>query len=513
VNAHSKLGLRGYQVAAHEAIMKGFTEYQKQLLVFPTGGGKTVQFAHLAAAHQPRRTLVLAHREELISQAVDKIFRATGIVAEVEMADSWASLDASVVVASVQTLARAARRERWPRDHFGLVVVDEAHHILANSYLGTLGHFDSNAFVLGVTATPDRGDKKNLGKYFENVPYELTLLDLIRQNWLAPIKVQTVPLQIDLDNVRVTAGDYSADDLGHAIEPYLEAIADALVQHRHRKTLVFLPLIALSEKFAALCNARGIPSEHVDGSSPDRKEILARFGRGDTRLLSNAMLLTEGYDEPSVDCVVMLRPTKVRSLYSQIVGRGTRLCPGKDHLLLLDFLWLSQEHSLISPAHLIAGSAEEAEAITEALAFGDGDLEEAKEKVDADRAASLRERLRENSKREARTFDALEFALSINEVDLAEYQPTMRWHEDEVTPKQREMLLRYGIAPDSVRNKGQACAILDKVFTRMDLGLASAKQVRWLRKLGHPQPELATFAEAKAFLDQRWNARAAGAAA
>jgi superfamily II DNA or RNA helicase len=276
---------------------------------------------------------------------------------------------------------------------------------------------------------------------------------------------------------------------------------------------VFLPLIALSEKFAALCNARGIPSEHVDGSSPDRKEILARFGRGDTRLLSNAMLLTEGYDEPSVDCVVMLRPTKVRSLYSQIIGRGTRLSPGKDHLLLLDFLWLSQEHSLISPAHLIAGSAEEADAITEALALGDGDLEEAKQKVDADRAASLRERLRENSKREARTFDALEFALSINEVDIAEFQPTMRWHEDEMTPKQRDMLLRYGIAPESVRNKGQACAILDKVFTRMDLGLASAKQVRWLRKLGHPQPELATFAEAKAFLDQRWNGRASGAAA
>ena len=225
------------------------------------------------------------------------------------------------------------------------------------------------------------------------------------------------------------------------------------------------------------------------------------------------MLLTEGYDEPSVDCVVMLRPTKVRSLYSQIIGRGTRLYPGKDHLLLLDFLWLAQEHSLISPAHLIAGSAEEAEAITEALALGDGNLEEAKKKVDADRAASLRERLRENSQREARTFDALEFALSINEVDLAEFQPTMRWHEDEATPKQRDMLLRYGISPESVRNKGQACAILDKVFTRMNLGLASAKQVRWLRKLGYPQPELATFAEAKAFLDQRWNGRAAGAAA
>ena len=462
--------------------------------------GKTILFAKLAEHYQPRRTLVLAHREELISQAVDKIRKATGLVADVEMGSSRASLDAPVVVASVQTLMRENRRERFPRDHFGLVVVDEAHHVLANSYLSDMNHYDEYAFVLGVSATPDRGDKKNLGRYFQNIAYEISLLDLIKQQWLSPIRVKTVPLGLDLSGVRTTAGDFNPDDLAHAIEPYLGRIADVMVENRDRKTLVFLPLISLSERFAAMCRERGLAAEHVDGQSRDRAGILARFSRNETRILSNAMLLTEGYDEPSIDCVVCLRPTKVRALYSQIVGRGTRLFPGKDHLLLLDFLWLSGDHSLVKPAHLIAGSAEEAAQITENIG-DEGDLEEAKEAADRDLAANLRRRLKENCHRQSRTFDALEFALSINDMDLADYVPTMAWHDHSVTPKQAELLARYGVDPATVSCKGQASAIINKVFMRFDLGLATPKQVRMLRRFGHAQPALATFNEAKAFLD------------
>lgn len=503
----NRIALRPYQIQAHDAITRGFQEYQKQLVVKPTGSGKTILFASLAQHYQPRRTLVLAHREELITQAVDKIHKATGLIAEVEMGDYRASLDAPVVVASVQTLMREKRRSRWPRDHFGLVVVDEAHHALADSYLGTLRHFDENAFVLGVTATPDRGDKKNLGRYFQNIAYEVTLLDLIKQNWLSPIRVKTVPLSLDLRGVRTTAGDYNADDLGHAIEPYLARIADVMVENRHRKTLVFLPLIRLSQQFAEMCRERGIAAEHVDGQSSERSACLARFSRGETTLVSNAMLLTEGYDEPSIDCVVCLRPTKVRSLYSQIVGRGTRIWPGKDHLLVLDFLWLTEEHSLVKPANLIAGDAEEAEEITEALG-GDGDLEDAHETVIADRTARLQERLRLNSRRSSQIFDALEFAVGIADPAIAEFVPTMGWHDDPVSSKQSEILARSGIDPGSVRCKGQASAIIDKLFLRRDLGLATAKQVRWLRRLNHPQPELATFEEASAFLSGHFNKQA-----
>ena len=194
--------------------------------------GKTILFAKLAEHYQPRRTLVLAHREELINQAVDKIRKATGLVADVEMGDSHASLDAPVVVGSVQTLMRESRRNRFPRDHFGLVVVDEAHHVLAESYLSVMRHYDQYAFVLGVSATPDRGDKKNLGRYFQNIAYEISLLDLIKRQWLSPIRVKTVPLGLDLSGVRTTAGDFNPDDLAHAIEPYLGRIADVMVEHR-----------------------------------------------------------------------------------------------------------------------------------------------------------------------------------------------------------------------------------------------------------------------------------------
>jgi superfamily II DNA or RNA helicase len=496
-------GLRGYQMAAFDAIIKGFGQYNKQLVIKPTGSGKTILLAKVAEHYQPRKTLVIAHREELIDQAVDKIYRATGLVPEVEMGDRRASFDAPVVVASIQTLMRESRRSRWPRDHFGLIVVDEAHHVLADSYLNTLGYFDQFAYVLGVTATPDRGDKKNLGKYFENIAVEINLLDLIKQNWLSPIRVKTVPLGLDLRGVRTTAGDYNADDLGHAIEPYLESIADVMVEHRDRKTIVFLPLISLSKEFARLCCERGLAAEHVDGQSRERAATLDRFARNETRLLTNAMLLTEGFDEPSIDCVVCLRPTKMRGLYAQIVGRGTRIYPNKDHLLLLDFLWLSEDHSLVKPANLIASSAEEAAQITEKLG-GEGDLEEAKAAADADRARSLRERLEQNRKRKGKTFDALEFALSVNDLAIAEFEPTMRWHDDPVSAKQADLLERFGINPATVSCKGQACAIIERVFLRRDLGLATPKQVRQLRRYGFQNPEMATFEEATEFLNVKF---------
>lgn len=498
------MNLRAYQHVALADIEGGFCDFDRQLGVLPTGAGKTILFSKLAAGRQPDRTLILAHRGELISQAVDKLHTATGIQAEVEMGEDRASLDAPVVVASVQTLMRPKRRERWPRDHFGLVVVDEAHHTLADSYLGTLGHFHDHAQVLGVTATPDRGDKKNLGRYYQNIACEVTLLDLIKQGWLSPIRVKTVPLQVDLRGVRTTAGDYSADDLGHALEPYLERIADVLVEHRHRKTLVFLPLIAVSKQFAELCRDRGLAAEHVDGQSAERAATLDRFRRDETRVLTNAMLLTEGYDEPSIDCVVCLRPTQVRSLYSQIIGRGTRIWPGKDHLLVLDFLWQAEEHNLIKPAHLIAEDEEDAEQLTEMLG-DDGDLEEAREAVNAERTRKLAERLHDNRQRKGSVIDPLELAVTLNDAHLAEFAPTMRWHADAPTTKQLDVLARFGIAVREIQTKGHASMLLDRLITRRQLGLATPKQVRVLRRYGHPHPETATFKEASAFLDARFS--------
>ena len=499
--------LRGYQLAAAESIMSGFGEFRRQLVVMPTGSGKTVLFAEAASQFQPGRTLVLAHREELIGQAVDKIAKFTGLKAEVEMGQRKASLDAPIVVASVQTLQRQVRRDRWPKHHFSLVVVDEAHHVLAASYLRVLNHFDAHSSVLGVTATPDRADKRQLAEYFENIAYEIGLLDLVKQGWLSPIRVRTLPLGLDLRGVRTVAGDYNAEDLGDIIAPQLSKIVEVLArEYRHRKTIVFLPLISLSQTFTRLCQAVGLKTWHVDGTSKNRAQILSEFSAARSGIISNAMLLTEGYDEPSIDCVLCLRPTRIRSLYCQIVGRGTRVYPNKDHLLLLDFLWLSDEHSLIKPAHLVAKDEKEAEELTLMLAENE-ELEGACEDVSEARTRKLSERLNNNRVRRSRFFDPLEYAVSLGDLELGEFEPTMPWHGDPATPRQLQVLGRFGFDASQVTCKGHAAAILDRVFMRGQLKLATPKQLRWLSKLGHPEPQIATFEEAKLFLDEKFSKR------
>jgi type I site-specific restriction endonuclease len=312
--------------------------------------------------------------------------------------------------------------------------------------------------------------------------------------------VKTVPLKLDLRGVRTTAGDYSADDLGHAVLPYLPQIAEVLREYRHRKTIVFLPLIRVSKMLAEMCRDLGLQAEHVDGQSGDRQGVLERFRRDETRILTNAMLLTEGYDEPGIDCVVCLRPTKVRALYSQIIGRGTRICPGKDHLLVLDFLWQAEEHSLVRPAHLIAEDEEEAEAITGKLGE-DGDLQQARDAANADRTSKLAERLMANQSRRSSEIDPLELAVTLSDAVLADFRPTMPWQEKPPTEKQLMALKRFGIASTGILSKGHASVLLDRLFMRRQLGLATPKQVRMLRRRGHPRPETATFEEAREFID------------
>ncbi|MEL0098701.1 MAG: DEAD/DEAH box helicase family protein, partial [Opitutae bacterium] len=196
---------RPYQSAAIDAITEASKHYRKNLAVLPTGAGKTVIFSFIAQHFQPERTLILAHRNELIDQAIAKLHAATGIVADKEKAEFRASFDAPVVVASIQTMT--SRLERWPSDHFAHIICDEAHHSISPSWLNVLNHF-KDANILGVTATPDRGDKKNLGQFYDNVAYEVDLFDLVRNGYLSPIKVFSAPLEIDLGSVKQIAGDY-----------------------------------------------------------------------------------------------------------------------------------------------------------------------------------------------------------------------------------------------------------------------------------------------------------------
>ncbi|MFR6093242.1 MAG: DEAD/DEAH box helicase [Faecalibacterium prausnitzii] len=250
----------------------------------------------LRAADQVRagdRVLILAHRGELLEQAADKLQRSTGLVSAVEKAESTC-LDSwyRVVVGSVQTLQRPARLERFPRDYFGTIIIDEAHHSITDGYRRILNYFDS-AKVLGVTATPDRGDMRNLGEVFDSLAYEYKLTDAIKDGYLCRIMAQTVPLKLDISAVGMSSGDYSVGELGTALDPYLSQIAEEMAARcAGRKTVVFLPLIKTSQKFRDLLNTKGFRAAEVNGQSADRRQVLSDFEADKYNVLCNSMLLT-----------------------------------------------------------------------------------------------------------------------------------------------------------------------------------------------------------------------------
>lgn len=523
------MNLRPYQSEAVTRTIAAWESFDRVLGIAPTGGGKTIIFSAITQRCQDQgRTLILAHREELIDQAIQKLWTSTGIAADKEKAEFRARMSSSVVVGSVQTLL--SRHARFPADHFARIITDECHHVLADSYQKTLSYFGrssdnpSGAKILGVTATADRTDKRNLGEYFQEVAFEVNLLDLIKQGYLSKIVAKTVPLKIDISAVKKTAGDFDAGQVGEALAPMLGAVVAAIKEHAaNRKIIVFLPLCATSREFVKLCEEAGLKARHVDGESVDRKEILSAFSRNEFQILANSMLLTEGYDEPSVDCVIVLRPTQSRSLYCQMVGRGTRIHPGKENLLILDFLWNTAKHSLIKPAHLIARDGEEAKAISEfiekdilisggeQMEFGgeEFDLEDAMTEVRAQREASLRRQLEKQAKKQSRLIDPIEYGLDTHELTIAEFEPTMHWHSNPVTKGQRNALESFGLDPETLKNAGHASVLLDAIFARKAMGLASPKQVLWLRKTGHPSPATASKVEAATWLDAKFKKKAA----
>ena len=486
--------LRPYQQQARDRIHAEWDAgHTRTLLVLPTGTGKTIVFASVAAdqVRAGDRVLILAHRGELLEQAADKLRRATGLGSAVEKAGStclgsWFN----VVVGSVQTLQRTARLERFPRDYFGTIIIDEAHHAITDGYRRILDYFES-AKVLGVTATPDRGDMRNLGEVFDSLAFEYKLTDAIKEGYLCKIMAQTVPLQLDITSVTLSGGDYAVADLGTALDPYLEQIAaEMAVRCKDRKTVVFLPLIKTSQKFRDLLNTYGFRAAEVNGQSDDRRQVLADFDAGKYNVLCNSMLLTEGWDCPSVDCVVVLRPTKVRSLYSQMVGRGTRLSPGKTDLLLLDFLWMTDRHELCRPADLVCEDRTVARQMTEHLAETGcpEDIEEAaaqaSEDVVAQREEALAKQLAEQRRKKAKLVDPLQYEMSIQAEDLSGYVPAFGWEAGPPSDKQTAALEKLGILPDAVESAGKAALLLDRLHKRQTEGLTTPKQIRLLERYG-----------------------------
>lgn len=505
--------LRPYQEEARMAVEEQWSEgIKKTLLVLPTGCGKTIVFAKITedCVQCGERVLILAHRGELLEQAADKIEKLTGLKSSVEKAEescmgSWYR----ITVGSVQTLMREKRLRQFPRDYFDVIIIDEAHHCISESYRKILDYF-SEAKVLGVTATPDRGDMKNLGQVFESLAYEYTMPQAIRSGYLSPIKAMTIPLKMDLSGVSVQSGDFKAGDLGTALAPYLYQIADEMAKYcGGRKTVVFLPLVKTSQKFRDILNEKRFKAAEINGESRDRAEILEDFEKGKYNVLCNSMLLTEGWDCPSVDCIAVLRPTKVRGLYCQMVGRGTRLSPGKDHLLLLDFLWHTERHELCHPASLICESEEVAKKMTENLENAAGcpvDIEQAQEKagreVIAQREEALAKQLSEMRKRKKRLVDPLQFEMSIQAEDLSGYVPAFGWEMSPPSEKQLDALEKRGIMANEIDNSGKAALLLERLEKRQAAGLTTPKQIRFLEGRGFLHVGTWQFETAKKLIDR-----------
>jgi len=488
--------LRPYQTAAIQAINGEWREGRKHtLLVLPTGCGKTVVFNTLAKDKATDgNVLILAHRSELLDQASDKYDGDTGYI------KAERNTFKPVSVGSIQTLSR--RTESYPHDLWKYIIVDEAHHSTADSYQKFLQWFP-DAYVLGATATPDNSGKKALATYYDSIAFEYPIRQAVEEGYLCRPTARTVPLNIDLSNVTIKAGDFEVNSICETLEPYLPQIAEMIKEYAaDRKTVVFMPLVHIAQEFRDILTDAGVNCREVNGESADRAETLEWFHNAEKgSVLINSLLLTEGWDEPSADCIVMLRPTKIRGFYAQCVGRILRPFPGKKNALILDFLWLSTRHDLCRPADLVATNKEEKEYIRKSTEKQQIDLFDACTDAEEARRNALAEALRAQKRKKAKLIDPLQYFVSINQIDMEDYEPSFAWEIQPATTKQMQMLENWGINPDGM-NKGRASMIIDKLLTRRAQGMATPKQIRLLERQGYDNVGEWTFDRASKKIGQ-----------
>lgn len=498
--------LRPYQQAAVASVRERFAAGDRSTLVLmPTGCGKTVVFSDLVRAEVAagRRALVLAHRTELLEQAHAKL-QQVGVWSQLEQGPQRAGL-ARAVVASVQTL-RGRRLASWGPDAFDLLVVDEAHHILAKSYRDILDHFGS-ARVLGVTATGDRADGEKLGSVFDSVAFRYELRAAIRDGWLAPIRARRIQVDVDLDQIETVAGDLNEEQLGEVMtcNTVVDGVALPLLElAEDRPTLLFAVTVAHARALAAALNRQRTGCAlAVSGASSaeERREAALRLASGGVQFVSNAQLWTEGFDLPAIACVALARPTKSRSLFVQMVGRGTRLSPGKRDCLVLDFTANTQRHRLVSAIDVLGEEVPEEvrRRAQTALDLGDEDVMDIVDRSgrDVQRQAALvlevkvpRECVR------GWVAEDVHDLLDLGEAPLA----TTGWQP--VTELQRSALSDAGVAMSAEMSRAEAARILTALSERKQAGLATYKQVRWLAKQGidaklMPKPQATALISAR----------------
>jgi len=498
------LELRQYQKDAANSLYLHWRNFKRLLTVMPTGTGKTIVFCKVAEyeAKRGRRVCILAHREELLSQAQDKLRAATGMDSALERAESSAIGDPRMItVASVNSMSQKRRLEQYSKSYFDLLIIDEGHRILSPSYMRILEHFDG-ARVASYTATPGRSDKKSLAKVFECISYQLSMKDAIRDGWIVPIMAQTIPVDVDLSAAKKHHGDIAVEDADTAIAPYLDELAR--LTHKFasdRKCLAFLPLCRTSASFAEKLTAAGMHCKHIQGNSKDRKEILAWYEEmGNGYVLSNAQLLSEGWDHPPVSSVEFYKPTEQKHVFMQAIGRGTRPYPGKECLQVLDPIWSSEKFDVATSASLVAESDEEEEKIKARVsAGGPVDLMEAQEEAHAEvtneREAKLAKYIDEHKHRKGGLIDIEQFGLWCHDEALLGYglgdEAVFDWQKAPASPDQVKRLAWHKL-PSQGLTRGYADALLGTLDRNKEAGKPTPKQMRTIARSGY-EPSDYTF--------------------
>lgn len=519
-----KVNPRDYQLEAIDAARQEYRAGRRSTaIILPTGSGKTIVFGLIIhrLIEKGGRGLVLAHRNELISQAVQKL-ELCGVDAQVEKAAQYARTlyDPDAVVATVQTM-QGERLDTWPTDYFTLLVTDEAHHSKATSYGNVYRRFCRHALHLGVTATIDRADKEEvIGDVYESIAYELDFWTAVNRGILAKplfLQISTDPV-IDLRNIRKTAGDYNIEELSARIGPMIEVLANAIKQNvEDRKTLVFTCDVASAMGMATALDSLGCRSEWTHGEDKDRKEKLKRFDSGYTQFLSNCNLLTEGFDGKHVGAIALCRPTQSRPLYAQMIGRGTR--PDTEDCLIVDFEYLTEQHELVRPSELFDATTMDPEVQSLMEEFVDREkgrmldmmvIKQKAEEVHKERQI-LRIQAREREVRYTRRKMFYPDAVMDN-LGIPRRGPVCTDPAKRATDKQLNFLERFGVAdPDGTMSKRRASQVLDAIKARMnrpptDPCSATVKQIGWLINLG-VDPDFArrmSRVDATAFLETKW---------
>lgn len=440
--------------AAHAAMNAG---RPSGLWAIPTGAGKTVGFTSFASDLK-LPTLVMVHRDELVRQTV-KTFAMIWPAASVGVIKAERNeIDGhDVVIASVQSL-HDRRLAAIPSDRFGLVIVDEAHHAAADTWAAVLDYFTTR-FVLGVTATPERHDGKGLADRFGDQPiYSYPLRQAIDDGHLCRLTQYAVETSLDLDGVEYRAGDFATRQLSQSVNTPERntVIVESFQKYANdRRAVAFTVDVQHATDLRDTFTTAGYTSATVTGNTPtdERRQVLADFAAGHIQVVTNCAVLTEGFDDPGISCVLMARPTCSRSLYTQCVGRGLRLAPDKADCLILDFVDNSKRHKLVTVLDLFGKPKKLDAAGSDVLEHIDAEVE-AQIEAETDTQKSL-------------TFAPLQWRLSSvcpwpDVPTLKGYVSWTFWHDTPASEKQVKYVRSFGVDVGRDLTKGEASHLIDR---------------------------------------------------